>query len=171
MAFQSTVNFNQAMGVVGEIFDDGPRRSQPYILNSADASYNVFGRAFSISSEGIAQAGNPGGTSVFAGILVNPKSSPLFGASGSPLSPSLALPNNNPGELLFEGAVVVSLPSSANIGDWVYYDNTTGILGTVAPSGSLPSGKSWAYAVVDRFTVSGAGLAVIRLLDTPGSAY
>jgi hypothetical protein len=170
MPFQSTVNFNQALGVVGEVFDDGPRRAQSYILNSADASYNVFGRAFSITAEGIAQAGNPGGSNVapFAGILVNPKASPLI---GSGLTPSLTLPNNYQGELLFEGSVVVTLPGAAAIGDWVVYDNTTGILSTVAPNAALPAGKSWAYGIVSRFTVSGAGLAVIRLLQTPAGGY
>lgn len=162
-AFQTSVAFQSGLGVIGDLFDSGPRRSQPFILNSALSSYNVFGRGFSITSQGVAAAGNSGGTAVFAGILVNPKTQASFGDGTDPLNPTLQLPNYTQAELLTQGSIIVYLPAAANIGDWVYYDQTTGILGTVAPAASLPSGKSWAYAYVDRFTVAAAGLAVITL--------
>lgn len=166
MVFQQAVQFFMGLGVPGELYDDGPHRAQPYTLVSADATYNVFGRAFSVTSEGIAAAGNTG-TAVFAGILINPKSAALLGDSTGTLTSSLALPNNALGQLLIEGEIVVTLPAAAAIGDLVIYDNTTGILSTITPATALPVGKSSAYAVVDRFTVSGAGLAVIRVLDVP----
>lgn len=166
MAFQTAVQFFQGLGIPGELYDDGPHRAQPYTLVSADATYNVFGRAFSITSEGIAAAGNTG-SAVFAGILINPKTSALIGDSTGTLNPSLTLPNNAVAQLLIEGAIVVSLPAAAAIGDLVIYDNTTGALSTITPATALPMGKSSAFAVVDRFTVSGAGLAVIRVLDVP----
>lgn len=170
MTVQSTVNLYPGFGVAGALYDDGPRRVQPFTLNSADASYNVFGRAFTVLSEGVAQAGNPGGSNIFAGILVNPKAAPLFGTSSGALFPSLTLPNYSPAELLREGSIVVALAAAAAIGDVVIYDNTTGILATIAPGVALPSGKSNAYAYVDRFTVTAAGLAVITLLRTPALA-
>lgn len=166
MVFQQAVQFFMGLGVPGELYDDGPHRALPYTLVSADATYNVFGRAFSVTSEGIAAAGNTG-TAVFAGILINPKSAALLGDSTGTLTSSLALPNNALGQLLIEGEIVVTLPAAAAIGDLVIYDNTTGILSTITPATALPVGKSSAYAVVDRFTVSGAGLAVIRVLDVP----
>jgi hypothetical protein len=167
MGFQSTINYSTALGVPGEIYDNSSTRVQPFNLNSADASYNVFGRAFSIVSEGVVAAGNTTGSLVFGGILVAPKSSPLYGTSGGTLNPSLTLPNNQLGALLNMGQIIVTLPAAAAIGDLVIFDNTTGILETIAPNADLPSGKSPAFAVVTRFTVSAAGLAVIQVTTTP----
>lgn len=164
-AFQSTVSLNQGFGVPGELFNDGPRRAQSFIINSALASYNVFGRGFSITAEGKAAAGNSG-TAQFAGILVNPKGSASRGDGTDPLNPTLTIQNQAQGECLTMGSIVVSLPATAAIGDLVVYDDTTGILSTITPSTPLPAGKSPAYARVDYFTVSGAGLAVITLDPT-----
>lgn len=166
--FQSTVYLQQGFGVPGELYASTPKRSQSYIINSASAAYNVFGSAFSITAQGTAAAGNTTGALVYAGILVNPKASASFGGSTGPLSPTLTLANYAQGELLTMGTIVVSLPGAAAIGDVVIFDNTTGALSTIAPGVALPVGKSYAYANVDYFTVSGAGLAVITL--TPPSS-
>jgi len=173
--FQSTVNFNQGFGVIGELFDSSPRRTQPFVLNSASAAYNVFGRAFTIlgsfssdvSIVETAQAGNPTGSGVFAGILVNPKVAALIGDGANPLNPALVLPNESTAEILMMGSIIVYLGAAANVGDLVIYDNTTGVLSTITPSTSLPSGHSSAYAVVDRYPISAAGLAVITLTNVP----
>jgi len=168
MPFQSTVNFVQGFGVIGELFDSGPVRAEPFIVNSADATNNVFGRAFTVVSQGIVQAGNPGGTAVFAGFLVNPKGSTTSGtAAGGSLAPTLTLPNQSNVEILSMGSIIVTLPGAANIGDLVIYNNTTGILATIAPGGSVPGGSSLAPAIVDRFSLSAAGLAVIRVTQVP----
>jgi len=170
MAFQSTVYSQQGFGVVGEIFDNGPVRAEPFIINSASAANNVFGRAFSITAEVVVSAGNPSGNKVFAGILINPKGSSSNGTTSSPLAATLTLPNYSIGEICNMGSIVVTLGAAANIGDLVIFDNTTGVLETIAPGADLPSGKSPAYAVVDRFTQglsSPGGLAVIRVTTTP----
>ena len=160
MAFQSTVSTAQGFGVVGEVAFDGPTRAQPYVLVSADASYNVVGRAFTVTSEGVAAAG---GSGVFAGILVHPKHYASYGtAVGGPLAPTLTLANNATGELLTMGEIVVALPGAAAIGDAVKYNTTTGILGTGTPGAgeaAVPNAK------VSHYTVSGAGLAVITLTN------
>lgn len=166
MTFQTTVAFNQGFGVPGELFNDGPRRAASYILNSASATNNVFGRAFTVLSQGIAQVGNPGGTNVFAGILVNPKDSALQGTTTGTLTPSLTLPNYAQAEILTEGSIIVALPAAANIGDLVIFDNTTGALSTIAPGVALPVGKTFAKAFVDYYTIGAAGLAVITMLNT-----
>lgn len=164
MAFQSTVNFAQGAGVVGELFVQSPRIALEYILNSADAAYNVFGRCFTVVSQGVAEAGNPDEDAIFAGFLVNPKGSTTSGTvAGGSLAPTLTLPNYSQGELLTEGIIWVSLPAAAAIGDLVVYDNTTGALSTIAPDAALPTGKSFAYAEVYAFTVAAAGLAVVRV--------
>lgn len=164
MAFQSSVSANQGFGVVGEIFDNGPHRVQPWTLRSDSAADNVFGRAFTVLSEGVAEAGKDG-AQVFAGILVSPKEHAL---TGSGLSPSLTLPNETIASLLSEGSVVVTLAATANIGDAVCYTNATGVLVTVAPGGAVPANHTLIPgAYVDRVTpnplVAGATLAVVTL--------
>lgn len=167
MPYQSTVNFNTGFGVPGELYDSGPVRSQPFTLVSISAARNVFGRACSVVSEGVAEAGNPLGTNAFAGIIANPKSAASYGTSVATLDPTLTVPNGTIVDVVSMGSIIVALDGAAAIGDKVIYDNTTGILSAIAPGEALPSGKSFANAIVDRFTVSGAGLAVIKLTDAP----
>jgi hypothetical protein len=164
MAFQTQTFQFPGFGVPGEIYNNYPRRGQSFILNSS--SPNTFGYGFSITSQGVANVGNTGGTQIFAGILVNPKGTALLGTTSSTLAPSLVVPNNYQGELVTAGSVIVSLPAAANIGDQVLYDQTTGALTTQAPTNTLPSGKSFAFALVDFFTIGAAGLAVITLTPT-----
>lgn len=160
MSFQSAVQIFTGLGVPGELYQDAPSVVQSYILNSADAAYNIIGAtAFTVSSQGVAEAGS-GGAGGYAGILVDPKNQALF---GNVTSPTLVLPNYSQGELLTMGIIVVTLPASAAIGDHVVYDDTTGALSTVAANASLPVGKQWANAIVTQYTVSGAGLAVIQV--------
>lgn len=164
MSFQSTVNIYQGAGVPGEQYSDSPWRAQSYQIDSASAANNNIGSTVcSIVSEGVCQAGNPGGTSVIAGLLVDPKNVALFGTGGIPLAPTLNVPNFTQVECATMGSFWVLLPAAANIGDWVAYDETTGALETVTPGTSLPGGKQWANAFVDYFTVPGAGLGVITM--------
>jgi hypothetical protein len=168
--FQNTVSAEQGLGVIGEVFDDGPRRAQPFLIISDDAADNVFGRAFTVTAEGKAEAGKDG-AQVFAGILINPKEHSLNGTvAGGPLAPTLTIPNNTIGTLLTEGSVIVTLPASANIGDLVYYTNATGVLTTIAPGAAAPALSTLIPgAYVDRFTRTGAGIAVITLAGSPRS--
>jgi len=169
MGFQSTVSLVQGFGVPGEQFSDSPWRAQSFSINSASAAYNIIGAtACTVTSQGVCQAGS-GGTLGYAGILAAPKEVALFGTSGSPLSPTLTVPNFTQIECMTMGQIIATLPASASIGDWVIFDNTTGALSTVAPTTSLPGGKSWAYAVVDNFTVTAAsGVALAVLTLNPG---
>lgn len=169
MGFQTAVDLNQGFGVIGEIFDSGPHRAQPFIIDSTDPANNVFGRAFTVLSEGKAAAGAEGGS--FAGILINPKAHASYGtAAGGPLAPTLTLADNVVGELLSEGSIIVTLPAAAAIGDLVYFTDATGVLTTIAPGGVAPANSTLIEgAYVDRFTVADAGLAVITLAGSPRS--
>ena len=157
-------------GVVGELFLDGPTRAQPGLLNSSDAANNVIGRAFTISdgTDGslpeVPSKMRAGGTGVFAGILAAPKSYASYGtANGGPLAPTLTLANNVTAEFVTMGTMVVTLAAPANIGDWVIYNTTTGVLATIAPFASVPGGsRRISGAEVDRYN-AGSGLAVITL--------
>lgn len=163
MAFQSTVYLYTGAGVPGEQYSDVPWRAQPFTIDSASAAYNIIGKTFcTITSQGICQAGS-GGTLGTAGLLVDPKAIALFGTSGAPLAATLTVPDQTVVECATVGTFWVTLPGAAAIGDYVVFDNTTGAIETVSPGDALPSGKSWANAYVDVYTVSGAGLGVITL--------
>lgn len=163
MTFQTTVALQQGFGVPGELFNDSPWRSQSYILNTTShPEYNIIGATCcTITSQGIAQAG---GTGIFAGFIVDPKVYALEGTiAGGTLAPTLTLPNYTQVELLTMGSIVVTLPAGAAIGDVVIFNQTTGAISTQTPNSALPSGYSYANAVVDYFTVAAAGLAVITV--------
>ena len=171
MSFQSNIQTHQGFGVPGEIFQNVPWTVLSYTLNSSGTPNVVGSTAYTITSEGFAQAGN-GGTLGFAGILCAPKSYVLQGVDGAPLAATEEIPDFIQAELLTDGMMAVLLPASANIGDYVIYDNTTGALATMAPSDIIPSGFSSANAVVSQFTqsVSGIGIAVIKVSSCCGSS-
>lgn len=134
MSFQSSVAANMGFGVVGELMTDSPHRAIPAILDSADAAYNIFGRAFCIKSEGVVEAG---GSGIFAGILSCPKQHASPGTTSGPLAPTLTLPNNVVADIVGMGEVIVSLPAAAAIGDQITYNTTTGALGSITPRASF----------------------------------
>lgn len=165
--FQSTVLYDIAAGVVGELAFEGPLNAQPLILNSTDAANNVFGRAFThpASSEGQAQAG---GTGFFAGILANPKEHVGAGTSaGGTLAATMTLRNGEVASFVQETpGIFVSLPSAAEIGDHVIYNNTTGALDSVAFDAPAPDGWTrvpTGVVVRYRITAGGGGLAVMAM--------
>lgn len=142
-AFQSTINVELGFGIVGELFDDSPRRSAPYEIYTADATKNVVGRAFTLttadpadgSASGVATAG---GTGAFVGLLANPKVNALYGTSaGGTLAPSLVLQNYAIGEMVTMGSMIVAVPGACNVGDILTYATASGLLGTVKPKGSI----------------------------------
>lgn len=162
MAFQSTVNFRQSWGVVGELMFDGPVRCQPAVLDTTDpdTTPNYIGYAYTFTEEGKVEVG---GTGAFAGILVNPKVYANSGtAAGGTLAASMELPNNVIAEFLNMGSILVDLSDgAASIGDQVVYNTTTGALAAVAPGDYLPSGYAPAYGVVSRYDAGSNGLAVV----------
>ena len=168
MTFQSTVAFDQVYGVPGELVYSGPVRAQPYILDSADAAYNVVGRAFTVTAEQKAAAG---GSGVFAGILVNPKHYATSGTTSGALEPTLTLPDNTIGECLTMGTIVVSLPAAAAIGDLVTYDTTTGELASITPVASFTGAISTTTLTVS--AVAAGTIAVGQVISganvTPGT--
>jgi len=164
MGFQSTVFINQAVGVPGELSFEGPLRAETFTIVSSSAALNIIGAtACSVTSQGFCAAGNVGGALPFAGILVDPKAVALFGVGGIPLNPTLTVPNNTIVECATMGSFYVTLPAAAAIGDLVVFNNTSGALSTIAPGAPLAAGTSFANAVVDYFTVTAAGPAVITM--------
>lgn len=159
MAFQSTVNLNQAFGVPGEIINNGPVRSAPYSLLSDDAAYNIIGAtALTVVSEGVAKAG---GTGVFAGILANPKSYATSGTTSGALAPTLTLPNYTAVESVYMGEMVVTLPAAAAIGDLVTYNTTTGALATLVPTATFTAAQSTTTLTVSAITAGNLGVGSV----------
>lgn len=167
--FQSTVNIDSGFGVPGELLVDGPQRVDSLTLDSVGGT---IGNAFTKSSTtNIATQGGAitAGTTVFAGILVNPKTYASYGPTSGTLDPTLSLPANSQGEFLTMGTIVVALTGTAEIGDIVQYNTTTGLLsalppGTATPTAGnafVPNAVVWNYPV----TASGGGLTAIRLTN------
>lgn len=181
MPFQSVVNFERALGVPGEMFLSGPNRTQPAILRSASAAYNIIGAtAYTVLLPGSDQDPNSpivavaGGTGAFAGILVAPKTYASYGtAADGPLAPTMTLPNEWNAELMLMGEVVVTLPGAASIGDPVIYDTTTGVLGSVPANVSVTGSISTTTLTVSAVAAGSAPLAVGQTLSganvTPGT--
>lgn len=176
MAFQSTVSNMLGFGVVGETYLDGPLRAQPGRLDSTSAANNVIGRAFTVKDDATASfdtSADPqpldvqaGGAGIFAGILANPKVYALQGTTaGGTLAASLTLPNNTMVELVQECAgIIIAVPATCAIGDWVWYSTTTGELQTTAPGASAPAGTARVpNGRITRYESAAAGLAVMEL--------
>lgn len=180
MPFQSTVNIFPAFGVVGELAFDGPLRAAPYNLQSSGIP-NKIGYAFTRTSDANpdpatdssnAAVARVGGSGLFAGILVNPKSYASFGGSTGPLSPTLVLADYTIGELLIMGEIFVYLPGPAAQGDFVTYDPSTGALNSIAPltmfTASIAPGGASTPDVMTVSAVSKGKLAVGQQISGAG---
>jgi hypothetical protein len=161
MGFQSTVFIFPGFGVQGEVFQTSPQVILSYILESSGTPNVIGATAYTITSQGIAQAGSAG-TLGFGGILVSPKEYALF---GSGLTPSLTLADQTQAELMTEGLVIVRVPAACAIGDYLIYNDTTGALATMSPGNTCPTGYSFANGVISQFTPNAVGsqLAVAQL--------
>lgn len=138
MGFQTSVRYDQAFGVPGEIKYDGPSRVAVGLINSASAAYNIIGATIFTQpvGGGTVQAGGViGALNVFFGLLANPKVYASFGTvANGPLAATLVLANNVEAEFLQMGYGVISVPAACNIGDLLIFDNTTGAVSTIKPT-------------------------------------
>lgn len=176
---QSTVNIYNALGVPGDVAFSGPFRAQALNVNSSGAEPNTIGFAYTMTNGG----GNPdpsgaapnagscqvGGTGVFAGILVNSKEYAAFGTSSSPLAPTFSLPDNSIGEFAFMGEIYIEIPGPANIGDFVYFDQTTGALGSVAPKVTGQMSQTTTTVTVQTSPVPTGNIGVGTVLTPTGA--
>jgi hypothetical protein len=166
--FQSTVNVDLNLGVPGDIILDEPSRITPVTLATA----GTLGYFFTVANNtGLASPGGTitAGSIVFGGIGVLTKQEPMFGsAAASPLTPNLLVAANSQIALMSMGACIVNIPNSWEIGDYVQYNTTTGVLGSYAPSGAASGGYAQVpNAVMARFgnSAGGGGLGIARLTN------
>lgn len=169
MPFQSTVNVLLNLGVPGDIILDEPHRIQVVTLGSTGGALGQF--FTQANATGIASPGGTlaAGSVVFGGIAVLSKIEPLYGSSATdPLNPSENLSPNAQVALLTFGSCVVSIPNSWNIGDYLQYNTTTGVISSYSPSGSPSSGCAQIpNGVLTRFanSSSSGGLGIARLTN------
>ena len=168
---QTAVNFNIPVGIPGEVATDVPVNAVVRLIHSGGVNPNVFGYAYTETTYATPggtnqtpQSATVGGTGVFAGILLQPKTASSVGGTTGALSTTFNLLEDSYGTLGNQGAFFVSLPAAAAIGDHVVYDNTTGALATIAPAASTPVGKTKiAGARVAYFALSAAGVGIIKI--------
>lgn len=164
---QSTVRFDMAFGVPGEIRHDGPIRAQPGNVVSADPTNNVFGRVFTrLTGSPNWRAGNPDGLGVEYAVMADPKLAAAYGtAAGGPLAPTLTVPNNSVNTMLQMGYVTVVTLQAATLGDIVRFSKATGEIYITDPGTAADPLKSdLPNAVVERFPQpSVPGLVEIKL--------
>ena len=143
MGVQTQVNIQLAAGFPGELYDHSPNRSAPWELVSSSAAYNIIGATAFTATTADTGAGNvsgiaaAGGTGQFVGILTSPKQYSTFGTSTGALNPTLTLPNYSIGQLSTMGHWWATLPGTANVGDQVAYDATTGAITTYVKTTSF----------------------------------
>lgn len=133
MAFQTSVNQKLAVGVVGDFYDDSPRRVDPYTIGSSSAG--SIGCAYTVDSSDPSKV-NLGGSGVFAGIAVNSKERARAG-----LAASLAFKQYDEAELCTMGRIWLSIAADVAVGNAAYFNTTTGAI-TAAASGETVSGST-----------------------------
>lgn len=131
MAFQTSVNQKLAVGVVGDFYDDSPRRVDPKTIKSSSAG--AIGCAYTIDASDPSKV-VLGGEGVFAGIAINSKE---FVRNG--LAASLAFKQYDEAELCTMGRIWLSIADTVSVGMAAYYNTTTGAI-VAAASGETISG-------------------------------
>lgn len=131
MAFQTTVKQKLAVGVVGDFYDDSPRRVDPYTIASSSAG--SIGCAYTVDSTDPSKV-NLGGSGVFAGIAVNSKE---FVRNG--LGASIAFKQYDEAELCTMGRIWLSIADDVTVGMAAYFNTTTGAI-VAAASGETVEG-------------------------------
>lgn len=156
MPFQTTVAAALATGVPGEPVSDAAMRCRPGITGGTAANI-VVGRWFTQDPADLLY--KPGGTNLEGGLLVNPKAYASIGTSANgPLAPTMTLPAGTPAEFASGGEFYAILSTAAQVGQPVFYDNTTGILGAGTAGGGqtqIPGAK------VTRYNNVAAGLTAV----------
>lgn len=131
MAFQTSVNQKLAVGVVGEFYDDSPRRVDPYTIASSSAG--SIGCAYTVDSTDPSKV-NLGGTGAFAGIAVNGKELAVNG-----LSASIAFKQYDEAEICSMGRIWLSIANTVSVGNAAFFNTTTGAI-VAGTSGSSIEG-------------------------------
>lgn len=120
MALQTSVKTQLAVGVVGDFYDESPRRVDPYTIKSATAG--SIGLAYTIDATDPSKV-VLGGSGVFGGIAVNSKE---FAVNG--LGASMNFKQYDEVELCTMGRIWLSIAGDVAVGKVACFDPDTGII-------------------------------------------
>jgi len=163
---QTSVPIFMPNGVIGDFYDNTPRKVDSYTINTPNPLSNLFGRAFTFTgnpSDDGTQTVQAGGLNDFAGIMVSPKEHPLLGVSGNPLANTLILPNGVQAAFCTMGRIYATVLNVNSEGDWVVFDNTTGALSAITKNTTPPLGTTYAKAFISKYEPSAGNLCVIEI--------
>ena len=144
MAFQTTVKQKLAVGVVGDFYDDSPRRVDPYTISSSDAG--SIGCAYTVDTTDPSKV-VLGGTGVFAGIAINSKEFVRHG-----LNASIDFKQYDEIEACSMGRIWLSIADDVTVGMAAFYNETTGAViagtsgSTISDYVEIPNSK---FVLVD----------------------
>ena len=166
MALQTIVNRVMGHGVAGELFDNSPRRADPYEIRGATIEGSVYpaivGHAFTLDSADSKKAvigANGGGD--FGGLLISPKQY----VNRNNFDPSMEVADNTAGELITFGRVFVKTVNAIKAGFYVFFDNKSGAIEGHAEA-TAQEGKTLIKNA--RFILESAtagGVAIVQLGD------
>lgn len=120
MAFQTSVNQKLAVGVVGDFYDESPRRVDPKTIVSASAG--SIGKAYTIDATDPSKV-VLGGEGVFAGIAVNSKEYVRNG-----LGATLDFAQYDECQVCTMGRIWLSIADTVTVGMAAYFNKTTGAI-------------------------------------------
>lgn len=156
MAFQTSVSYKMASGIVGGIYDNSPLRASSYIIGDTTGNAQV-GRYFTLDdATNTVKAGGTDATKG-VGILANPHGYVNYNGD---LSATQVVANGAEGQFVSFGRVYVRV-TDATKGNAVYgaavsYDTTTGELQAGAGGTAIPNAK-----IITNGTAN--GLCVVEL--------
>jgi hypothetical protein len=155
MPFQKIVNYEQALGVPGSLYDKTPYRVTAYKLDNIDSTDDVIGRVFTFDANGEPVLG---GTGKFAGILLHPLEYARLG-----LEASGALREGQAGSLADAGRVIVITTAAAAIGAKVQYSTLTGEIAGTAPDEPAAGMAILPGAIFALYAAAAGELTVVQL--------
>ncbi len=125
MAFQTSVNQYQVLGVPGEFADDSPSRVAPYSCLANSGAQPTVGCVF---TQGTADnEAVVGGSGEYLGVLVEPKQY----ANYANLNPSLAVNPGTNGEICSMGHIFVKSATAFAPGYLAEYEPATGVISAI----------------------------------------
>jgi hypothetical protein len=160
---QNTVNFQQGLGKVGDIYDHSPTRVKTYNLVAGAGLTNAIGKAYTVDTTKDVTA-NLGGTAAFAGILINSNEHALY--SGLNANQNVLTPQGG-GALCSFGRVCISVPEAVTVGMWASYENANGTIHAIAANSVPAAGQTLIPGAVFQFFNAAAN--AVSVLELSGA--
>lgn len=169
MAFQTSVNKYQVIGVHGEFADDSPSRTAPYALVANSTVQPAVGCVF---TQGTADnEAKVGGSGAYLGVLVEPKQ---YANLNGDLSATTNVKAGTNGEICSMGHIFVKSPTAFAPGYLAEYEPATGVISAIEDT--LSSATAVQIPAAKFIKVSGSandvGILELGAFDVPtATAY